>query len=79
MKAREIVFASAEAGTDTVGTDMFIKMTQNALNMVATEVSAHVRDGENPGVFFPVEVSVDGKDRLGAILVLEDRAIMHGP
>jgi len=76
MKASDIVVVSAQLGADTVGDDLFFKLTQNAVTLVGAELARHIRDGERPGVLSPLEVVIDGKDRLGAILVLEDRAIL---
>lgn len=76
MTPDEVVIESANAAVRTVGTDRFRKLTEYALRLVGKEVAAHLRPGDSPGLFAPVDIEVDGKDRTGAILVLEDRVIL---
>lgn len=76
MSAEDIVIDSANAAANTVGTDEFVKLTKYALNMTGSEIGRHVNSTDGPGLFSPLSVVKDGKDRLGAILALEDRAIL---
>lgn len=76
LSAQDIVIESANAAITTVGTDDFAKLTKHALNLTGSEVAQHVNADDVPGLFSPVDVEMDGKDRLGAILTLEDRAII---
>lgn len=76
MSAEDIVIDSANAAANTVATNEFVKLTQNALKLTGAELGRHVKPTDGPGLFSPVDVAEDGKDRLGAVLALEDRAII---
>jgi hypothetical protein len=51
-------------------------LTQHTLGLVGSEVARHLDPAEKPGLFTPANLEHDGKDRLGAVLALEDRAII---
>lgn len=76
MEADELVAESANVAAQTVGTDAFAKLAQHAVNLNSSEIGRHLSDDDATGIFSPVEVVKDGKDRLGAILALEGRAII---
>lgn len=76
MKSDEVVVASAQTGVDGVGDDLFFKLTRNTLDLFGPALVRHVCDGERPGFLSALEVALDRKERLGAILVLADRAIL---
>ena len=76
MSAQDVVFESANAAANTVGTEDFTKLTKNALNLTGSGVARHVSATDGPGLFSPANLIKDGKDRLAAILALEDRAII---
>lgn len=72
----ELVIASAEAASNTVNTDAFHKLIGNCIKLVGAEIAEHLRADDRPGLLAPVDVELDGNDRLGGVLVLEDRAII---
>ncbi|HMS71736.1 MAG TPA: hypothetical protein PKB03_01760 [Baekduia sp.] len=76
MSAEDIVIDSANAAANTVATDEFVTLTKHALNLTGVELGRHVTSTDVPGLFSPTEVMQDGKGRLGAILALDDRAIL---
>ena len=76
MNGTETVLASAEAAVNTVGTDRFLKLSTYAVRLTGTEISRRIEDGEDPGLFAPADIVIDGKDRVGAILTLADRLIV---
>lgn len=76
MSAEDVVIASAEAAASLVGTDRFLKMTTYALRLHGKEICGCLRGDEGPGLLAPADVVIDGKDRSGAILTLEDRAVI---
>ena len=76
MDAEEIVIASAEAAATTVGTERFATLTKHALVLLGAEMARRVRADDKPGLFAPADLVRDGKDRLAAILALEDRVVV---
>lgn len=74
--SRRAVVDSANAAVNTVATDVFVKLTKNTLNLTGDEIGRHVKSTDGPRLFSPLEVITDGKDRLGAILTLDDRAVL---
>lgn len=56
--------------------DDFIKVSKLALNTCASELAQHVADGESAALCVAVQVQVGGKINPGAILLLDDRAIL---
>lgn len=76
MTAEDVIMASAEAGAATVQTQMFVSMTEKALSLIGVEIEKLVHDEDRPGLFSPVEIARQGKNRIGGILVLDDRLIL---
>lgn len=76
MSTEDIVIASANAAAGTVRTAWFEKMTRHALVLAGREIAGHVQPTDPPGLFAPVDVERDGRECLGAILVLKDRSII---
>lgn len=74
--AESIIVDSANAAVTTVATDAFAKLTNHTLNWTISDLARHVSADDRPGLFSPVEVEQEGKDRLGAVLALEDRVIV---
>jgi hypothetical protein len=75
-EAKALVIASANAAATTVYTDRFTKMTENALRMVGGELARHVAPSDSPGLFAPVSMWPDGKERYGGVLALKERAVI---
>ncbi len=76
MDNEQVVIDSANAAIETVGTEPFFKLTKNLLGMTGSQLAKQVDPEDGPGLFAPLELEDDGKDRLGAILALDDRAII---
>ena len=76
MSTEDILIDSANAAAATVGTDDFVKLTKNALSLVGSEMSGRLTPDDSPGLFAPANLEQGGKDRLGGILVLKDRALI---
>lgn len=76
MNPEQIVLSSASAAANTVGTNEFAKFTQAALTLTRAAVERHLNPADKPGLLAPVDVSVDGKDRFGVMLVLMDRVVI---
>lgn len=72
----EVLLESANAAANTVATELFVRLTKNALQLTGDSIGQHVQSTDGPGLFSPLDVVRDGKDRLGAILALGDRAII---
>jgi hypothetical protein len=68
--------ASANAGATTAGTNEFVTLTNHALTLTGAKIEQHVKSSDGPGLLSPLEVVKDGKDRIGAILALQDRAVL---
>jgi hypothetical protein len=73
---RMVVATSAEAAISYVGSRQFEKLAVAALNLCGAEVAVHLRADDTPGLFVPLEIEADGKERIGAVLALTDRAIL---
>lgn len=76
MDTDTFLIESANNAAQTVGTDLFAKLAQNALNLTADEIGRHLDATDESGLFSPVDVENDGKDRLGAVLAIEGRMIV---
>jgi hypothetical protein len=76
MNAEDLLLLSAEAATNTVDTDRFVKLSVYALRLTGAEIGRHLQEEDDPGLFVPVDVVIDGKDCTGAILALGDRLIV---
>lgn len=75
MDAAAVVIDSANLAVETVATTAFAKLTRQALRRSGATMARHV--GENGvGLFAPVVVVQGGKVRRGAVLALEDRAVI---
>lgn len=71
-----ILLDSANAAASIVATGEFAKLTKLALSLTGAEIGRHIQATDEPGLFSPLEVVRDGRDRLGAILALGDRAVL---
>ncbi len=76
MSADDIIIDSANAAVNTVATDGFTKLTQQVMSLTSAELARHLRSDDAPGLLVPLDLEQDGKDRLGAILAVGDRAIL---
>jgi hypothetical protein len=76
MDAQDIVIDSAASSAEMVATEGFAKLTKHALRLTGSEIARHVASTDRRGLLAPVELVKDGKRLLGAILALEDRAIV---
>jgi hypothetical protein len=76
QSAEQVLIDSANAAIGTVETDDFAKLTKYARGLTGAEVSRHIQPTDEPGLFSPVDVEKDGKDRAGSILALSERAII---
>jgi hypothetical protein len=76
MNPEQVIMASANAGAATVGTNLFVSLTNKALQLMGRSLEQHLDDGDTPGVLSPADVVRDGKDRVGCVLVLADRVII---
>jgi hypothetical protein len=76
VDAQQLIIDSAEAAARTVDTPNFAKLTAKAVELTGSAVAAHLVPSDAPGLLVPVEIEVDGKPRVGAVLALGDRAIL---
>lgn len=76
MDRQEILLASATASAHLVGTDEFAQLTKATLAFTTEELVKHLDERDQPGLFAPMELAVDGKERQGALLALNGRAII---
>ena len=76
MSGEDILLSSADASLSMVRTELFAKLTSKALQFIGSEFLPLLEAQDKPGLFSPVDIEVEGKERQGAILVLEDRAIL---
>ena len=76
MDSREVVIESANNAAGYVGTEQFVKLVKLAITMVGAEIARHVRPDERPGMLVPVGFEENGKLVTGALLALEERAIV---
>lgn len=76
MSGQDILIASADAAARTVGTDFFLKITKKTLGFTAQEMLPLINSTDYSGLYAPMDIEQEGKDRQGAILVMEDRVIL---
>jgi hypothetical protein len=76
VKPLDVILRSAEASAGLVGTREFLSFTKNTLQFTAQELAEHVTADDQPCLLVPMELSVDGKFRQGAVLALDGRAVI---
>jgi hypothetical protein len=58
-----------------VGLDRFTQFAETSMQMALEQMTERLRLGDQPTLFLPVECYVGRKWEMGAVLMLEDRAI----
>lgn len=75
--AAQKIINAAEWTAQWIGTKRFVQVVEPALRIVAADMSERMTDDDRPGLFVPANISQDGaKPLTGAVLTLEDRAIL---
>ncbi|MFN8150286.1 MAG: hypothetical protein U0R24_04050 [Solirubrobacterales bacterium] len=78
MEPERIFLQALEASAVSVGSENFMKQTENMIGLCGAEIVGQINPDDKPRIGLPIELIEDGssKTRLGAICVLEDRAIL---
>lgn len=74
--AQDIVADALTRGMQILERRDFIKTSRNAWQILGKAMVPMIKDSDTGVLFFPVAVRVEGKDQIGAALVLQDRFLL---
>jgi hypothetical protein len=73
---QDVIFAAADFTCDQVNHDNFTKLAASSIKVCISEMLPFVETSDQPGLFSPLEVHVDGAWEQGCILSVRDRAVV---
>lgn len=76
MGRTEIIGDAAATTLELIDTDQCQKQLEHAIKLMGQELIDHIQHDDLAGIIAPVSIEVEGKDVLGCVMTLQDRAIL---